>query len=99
MNSRERVKRALDHKEPDRIPFDFGGTALTSISRFNYNNFRVALGLPAVTPKVMDVFQQNVLMDEDMVNLLECDVRPVLSGSSEGFCIKRQNFQKDIHVL
>ena len=85
MNSRERVKCAFDHKEPDRIPFDFGGTGLTSISRFNYNNFRVALGLPAVIPKVMDIFQQNVLVDEDMFNLLECDVRPVLSGSPEGF--------------
>ena len=51
MNSRERVKVALDHKEPDRIPLDFGGTALTSISRFNYNNFRLALGLPASRPK------------------------------------------------
>lgn len=85
MNSRERVKVALDHKEPDRIPFDFGGTGLTSISRFNYNNFRVALGLPAVTPKVMDIFQQNVLVDEDMFSLLECDVRPVLPESPEGF--------------
>jgi uroporphyrinogen decarboxylase len=85
MNSRERVKIALDHKEPDRIPFDFGGTALTSISRFNYNDFRLALGLPAVDPKIMDIFQQNVLLDEDMLNLLECDIRPVLSGSPEGF--------------
>jgi uroporphyrinogen decarboxylase len=85
MNSRERVKVALDHKEPDRIPFDFGGTGLTSISRFNYNNFRVALGLPAVIPRVMDIFQQNVLVDEDMFNLMECDIRPVLSGNPEGF--------------
>jgi uroporphyrinogen decarboxylase len=85
MNSRERVKCALDHKEPDRIPFDFGGTVLTSISRFNYNNFRLALGLPEVNPKIMDIFQQNVLVDEDMLSLLECDVRPVLPESPYGF--------------
>ena len=32
MNSRERVKLALDHREPDRIPLDFGGTVLTSLT-------------------------------------------------------------------
>ena len=25
MNSRQRVKMALNHQEPDRIPFDLGG--------------------------------------------------------------------------
>jgi uroporphyrinogen decarboxylase len=85
MNSRERVKIALDHREPDRIPYDFGGTGLTSISRFNYNNFRLALGLPQTNPKIMDIFQQNVLIDEDMFDLLECDIRPVLSENPEGF--------------
>ena len=34
----------------------------------------------------MDIFQQNVLVDEDMFDpCLECDVRPVLPESPEGF--------------
>jgi hypothetical protein len=31
MNSRERVLAALDHREPDRIPLDFGSTATTGV--------------------------------------------------------------------
>jgi uroporphyrinogen decarboxylase len=30
MNSRERVRLALEHREPDRVPIDLGGTFLTS---------------------------------------------------------------------
>ncbi|MGA7193552.1 MAG: hypothetical protein WBW94_07980 [Anaerolineales bacterium] len=33
MKSRERVKLALDHKEPDRILIDLGATIITSISK------------------------------------------------------------------
>ena len=32
MNSRERVLISLNHREPDRIPFDLGGTVLTGIN-------------------------------------------------------------------
>ena len=46
MNSRQRVKLALDHKEADRIPFDLGGTVLTSIHVNAYRNLRRYLGLP-----------------------------------------------------
>lgn len=85
MNSRERVILALNHKEPDRIPFDFGGTALTSMSSFNYNNTRTIFGLPPVTPRIMDIFQQNVLIDDDFLTLLDSDVRSVSPNSPHGF--------------
>ncbi len=31
MNSRERVLLALNHQEPDQVPFDLGGTVITGI--------------------------------------------------------------------
>jgi uroporphyrinogen decarboxylase len=31
MGSRERVRVALDHKEPDRVPFDLGSTVVSGI--------------------------------------------------------------------
>lgn len=85
MNSRERVRLALNHKEPDRIPLDFGGTALTSMSSFNYNSTRVVFGLPPVTPRIMDIFQQNVLIDDDFLTMLDCDVRSVSPGLPHNF--------------
>ena len=31
MTSRERLKAALNHRQPDRIPVDFNGTAVTGM--------------------------------------------------------------------
>jgi len=38
MTSEERVKLALQHQEPDRIPLDFGATLLTGIHINAYKN-------------------------------------------------------------
>ena len=46
MNSRERVLTALNHKEPDRVPFDMGGTIVTGIHHKAYIALRGYLGLP-----------------------------------------------------
>ena len=32
MDSRERTLLALNHQEPDRVPFDMGGTVVTGIT-------------------------------------------------------------------
>ena len=45
MNSRERTLLALDHKEPDRVPFDMGGTVVTGISVKAYRQFAKASGV------------------------------------------------------
>lgn len=44
MTSRERVRLALNHEEPDRIPIDFGGL-LASINVYTYDELAAALGL------------------------------------------------------
>lgn len=88
MNSRERVRLALDHKEPDRIPFDLGGTVLTSMHHNAYRNLRKALGLPEVEPQIMDVFQQIVVVDDDLHELWETDVTNVSPRSSATFRIE-----------
>ena len=31
MTSKERVVAALNHRQPDRVPMDFGGTAVTGL--------------------------------------------------------------------
>jgi len=43
MNSRERVLKTLDHKEPDKIPIDLGSTIVTGISIATYKTVRVKL--------------------------------------------------------
>ncbi len=88
MNSRERVKLALEHKEPDRIPFDLGGTVLTSMHHIVYRGVREKLGLPAIEPTIMDVLQQLAEIDEDVRQLWETDVTNVAPRSSATFQIE-----------
>ena len=40
MNSRDRVKAAICHKEPDRAPIDFGAMRSTGISIVAYSKLR-----------------------------------------------------------
>lgn len=88
MNSRERVRLALDHQEPDRVPFDLGGTVLTSMHHIVYKGVREQLGLPPVEPQIMDIFQQIVYIDDDLAQLWETDVTNVAPRSSATFRIE-----------
>ncbi len=85
MNSRERMQLALNHKEPDRVPFDLGATVLTSIHHKSYRALRSYLRLPEVEPDLMDIVQQIVAVDDDVYEILECDVKNVAPGSSSTF--------------
>ena len=85
MNSRQRVLQAINHQEPDRVPFDLGGTGLSTIHVTAYGNLRHHLGLSRAEPRVAFVPEQLVLVDEDVAERLRTDVRPVLPGQASGF--------------
>lgn len=75
MNSRERILAALNHQEPDRVPFDLGSTQVTGIHTVAYRALRDRLGLPAVTPTICDDIQGLALPDDDLLDRLGVDVR------------------------
>jgi uroporphyrinogen decarboxylase len=85
MNSRERVRKALDHQEPDRVPFDLGGTGLSTIHVTGYQNLRRHLGLPQTEARVGFVAEQLALVDEDVAERLGTDVRLVQPGTASTF--------------
>ena len=84
MSPRERVRAALDHREPDRIPFDLGGSRVTGIHVQAYARLRAALGLPVGEARVGDITQQLAEIEPDVLDALGCDVRAVgpRSGST-----------------
>ena len=77
MTSRERVRAALAHREPDQIPFDLGGSRVTSIHVRAYGRLRALLGLPAGDPLIVDITQQLAEVEADVLDALDCDVRGV----------------------
>ncbi len=47
MTSRERVRAALDFREPDRVPLDLGGSIMSGIMAHPLDALRKHLGLEA----------------------------------------------------
>jgi len=88
MNSRERVLTALNHKEPDRVPFDMGGTIVTGINVKAYTALRDYLGLPRIKPTIVDVVQQLAQVDDDVLDRLGVDVENVAPRSSASYKIE-----------
>lgn len=74
LSARDRVSRSLDHRTPDRIPLDIGGTRVTGIHESAYRRFRSALGLEPTTPTWKVRYLQLPKIDEDFRQLLGCDV-------------------------
>ena len=85
MNSRNRILIALNHKEPDRIPFDLGGMAQSGIHWLAYTNLRRYLMLPDVKIKLLNIITQVARLDTDFQERLLIDTDLVYSdwASSE----------------
>jgi uroporphyrinogen decarboxylase len=88
ITSRQRVVMALDHREPDRVPLDFGATGVTGIHSRAYGPLRAALGLPPVQGRISDTMQQLAALDEDLVERLAVDVRGVGRGAWDNLDIR-----------
>jgi uroporphyrinogen decarboxylase len=87
MNSRERIIAALNHQEPDRIPYDLGSTQVSTIHVVAYQRLREYLGMPKVEPTICDVVQQLALPDDDLIEKLGVDVRGLFPLNSHNWKI------------
>ena len=83
--SRKRVATTLDHREPDRVPYDLGGSVLTGIHEKAYRRLRAYLGLPEVEVVIEDRNQQLARVDEDLKRRLEVDVYGLNPGGARPY--------------
>ncbi len=74
MNSRERLRCALEHREGDYVPIDFGAMRSTGINAMAYGELRRYLNLEEKPVRVYDLFQQLGDPDEDIRQLFHADV-------------------------
>jgi hypothetical protein len=77
--SRERVTLALNHSEPDRVPLDLGGSAVSGMHAGSVYKLRQALKMdPAGTPvKVTEPYQVLGEIKSDLMDALGVDVVPL----------------------
>ena len=74
MNSRERVLTALSHRAPDRVPIDFGSTAVTGMHVSCVAALRDYYGLDKQRVKAHEPYQMLGLIEEDLKQALGLDV-------------------------
>ncbi len=76
MTSRERVDLALAHREPDLVPLDQGGSAVTGMHGSSVYLLRQALGLdaPGTPVKIIEPYQMLGEIAPDLLDALGIDV-------------------------
>ena len=81
ITSRERVRMALEHREPDRVPLDLGSTPVTGMHVSAVYRLRQALGLdaPGTPVKVIEPFQMLGEIKPDLIEALGVDAVPLTS--------------------
>ena len=79
MNSKSRVIDALNHKQPDKIPIDFGGTVCSGIHVSSVAALRDYYGPEKRLVKVYEPYQMLGLIDDDLKKVIGVDVEAVNS--------------------
>ena len=74
MTSRERVRTALSHREPDRVPIDLGGMGSTGIMTVAYNKLKSHLGLNTRPSRMYDTGQQLAEPEAEILERFRVDV-------------------------
>jgi uroporphyrinogen decarboxylase len=94
MNSRERIIAAVNHREPDRVPFDLAGTTWTGIANGAYQNLLTFMGKEAENPQWSDVIQQIVIPSEDLLIKLKVDTRGLFPLTSSNWNVYQKLIDK-----
>ena len=82
LSSRERVRLSLAHRQPDRIPIDLGGTAVTGIHASCVAALRDYYGLERRPVKVHEPYQMLAWVDDDLKDAIGIDVEGVSRRST-----------------
>ena len=75
MNSRDIVRTAFEHKQPERVPVDFGGTSTSMINCQVVAKLRNFFGLEKRLPKINDMSTMTAYVEPDLAEAMGCDVQ------------------------
>jgi uroporphyrinogen decarboxylase len=83
MTHRERVRAALNHQEPDRVPVDLSGAAGDAITAIAYKNLLQHLGFGDREIVIENKMTQTARVDEDILRRFDVDFRRVDLGAPD----------------
>jgi uroporphyrinogen decarboxylase len=84
MTPRERVLATIEHRQPDRVPIDVGGSSFSTIIGQAYERLKAHLGVEGET-QYMKRKSRTTILDERIAQRLHTDTRPLLVGSPDGW--------------
>lgn len=74
MTSKERIRTTLSHREPDKIPVDFGATTVTGIHIFVVEKLRSYYGLEKRHVRLTEPYQMLGEIDDELIETMGIDV-------------------------
>jgi uroporphyrinogen-III decarboxylase len=77
MTSKERIRAAVEHRETDRVPVDFGGSFITGMHCSVVENLRRHYGLEERPVKICDPYQMLGLVEDDLRAAMGVDTTPI----------------------
>jgi hypothetical protein len=77
MTSKERIRSAIEHREPDQIPVDFGSSSITGIHCSVVEGLRDHYGLEKRPVKIVEPYQMLGEVEEDLMDAMGIDVQPI----------------------
>ncbi len=92
MTSRERVSSALNHRRPDRVPVDFGGTFVSGMHVSSVAALREYYGLERRPIKAIDPGQMLGEIDQDLKQVMGIDVEGIFRRTNR-FGIPNDNWK------
>jgi uroporphyrinogen decarboxylase len=95
MTSKERVLKAINHEQPDRVPIDLGSTTDSSIVKECYDELRKYLGMEPTNPIFINRMMRVVDVDNDVHDYFQTDIRGVFPGKPQSVNHNDENTYKD----
>jgi uroporphyrinogen decarboxylase len=86
--SRERVMKAVNHREPDRVPIDLGGHRSSGIMAIAYNKLKQHLGVESGDIYVYDFVQQLAIVEPEILDRFGVDTIEL----GRGFALESQDW-------
>lgn len=93
MNSKQIVNDALNHRQPQRIPIDFGGTGQTGMHVSCVEALRNHYGLEKMPVKVIEPYQMLGDIDDDLKEHIGVDTQAVDIGYTM-FGFRNENWKQ-----
>jgi len=94
MNSRERLNKALEHKETDRVPIDFGGASVSLIHQASHDRLARFLNIENLQDKIHNLMTMCVYVDDRIKKRFGSDVELIQQGKPDSWNLEIDKMTK-----